>query len=52
MPLCSIKEIVHQINNDTNTYRRVSAASDAGQKMIAQVQSTFQVSEDALVFVY
>ena len=47
MPLSSIKEIVHQINNDTNTYGKVSAASDIGRKMITQVQSVFQVSEDA-----
>lgn len=47
MPLSSIKEIVHQINNDTNTYGKVFAASDIGRKMISQVQSVFQVSEDA-----
>ena len=47
MPLSSIKEIVHQINNDTNTYGKVSAASEIGRKMIAKVQSRFEVSEDA-----
>lgn len=47
MPLSSIKEIVHQINNDTNTYGKVSAASEIGRKMIAKVQSMFEVSEDA-----
>ena len=47
MPLSSIKEIVHQINNDTNTYGKVSAASEIGRKMIAKVQSMFDVSEDA-----
>jgi len=47
MPLSSVKEIVHRINKDTNTFGRVSSASDVGQKMITQVQSVFQVSEDA-----
>ena len=47
MPLSSTKEIVHQINNDTNTYGKVFATSDIGRKMISQVQSVFQVSEDA-----
>jgi len=47
MPLSSVKEIVHRINKDTNTFGKVSSVSDVGQKMIAQVQSVFQVSEDA-----
>ena len=47
MPLSSIKEIVHQINIDTNTYGKVPAVSEIGRKMITKVQSMFEVSEDA-----
>jgi Zn-dependent peptidase ImmA (M78 family) len=47
MPLSSVKEIVHRINIETNSFGKVSISSDIGQRMIKQVQSVFQVSEDA-----
>lgn len=47
MPLSSVKEIVHRIKIETNSFGKVSISSDIGQRMIKQVQSVFQVSEDA-----
>lgn len=47
MPLSSVKDIVRQINLETNTFGKVSVSSDIGQRTITQIQSVFQVSEDA-----
>jgi len=47
MPLSSVKGIVCKINTETNTFGKMSGISDIGQRMITQVQSVFQVSEDA-----